>query len=225
MNALLQFFECMKIQTKLLIGLGSMLLVIILIGIQSLYGNRLRGIEIQSMYQNEVLGIVRVGDANIHLLEVGRTLRQVMLAPDFLSKGQARVELEHARTNLQMALAEIQKMQHNVRGKRLMAEITHNLGMYMRNMDYMLEMSERDQPGKIAGSEASHFLVSAENVKVFESAEKSMADLIDYRQAEAEKAVQMAAEQTQHYQYWIVFLLLVSGFLALVLGGIWKKDT
>ncbi len=218
MNALLQFFECMKIQTKLLIGLGSMLFVIILIGIQSLYGNRLRGIEIQNMYQNEVQGIVKVGDANIHLLEVGRALRQVMLAPDSLSKGQARVELEHARTNLQMALAEIHKLHHSVHGKRLMAEITHNLGMYMRNMDYMLEMSERDQPEKIAGSEASRFLVSAENVKVFRSAENSMSELIAYRQATAAQAVKEAEEQTQHYQYWIIFLLFTSSLLALSLG-------
>ena len=68
MNALLQFFECMKIQTKLIVGLGSMLLIIVLIGAQSLYGNRVRGTEIQNMYHNQVQGIDKVGDANIHLL-------------------------------------------------------------------------------------------------------------------------------------------------------------
>jgi hypothetical protein len=131
MNALLQFFECMKIQTKLLLGLGSMLFIILLIGIQSLYGNRLRGMEIQNMYQNEVLGIVKVGEANIHLLEVGRALRQVMLAPDAFTQGQARVELELARTNLQISMAEIEKMDHSQHGKRLIVEISHNLGMYL----------------------------------------------------------------------------------------------
>ena len=218
MNALLQFFECMKIQTKLLIGLGSMLFIIILIGIQSLYGNRLRGIEVQNMYQNEVLGIVKVGDANIHLLEVGRALRQVMLAPDAFSQGQARIDLEHARTNLQMSLSEIEKLQHTQRGKRLMVEVAHNLSMYLRNMDHVLEMSERERAGKFSGTEATHFLVSTDNVKVFESTEKSMAELIVYKQEAAAQAVQNATEQTLHYQYWIIVLLFTGGLVALCMG-------
>ena len=218
MNALLQFFECMKIQTKLLIGLGSMLFIILLIGIQSLYGNRLRGMEIQNMYQNEVLGIVKVGEANIHLLEVGRALRQVMLAPDAFTQGQARVELEHARTNLQVSLAEIERMHHSHHGKRLIAEISHNLGMYLRNMDHVLEMAERDRAGKLSGSDASHFLVSSENVKVFVNTEKSMSELITYKQEAAAQAAQLASEQSQHYQYWIIVLLFTGGLLALLMG-------
>lgn len=218
MNALLQFFECMKIQTKLLLGLGSMLIIILLIGVQSLYGNRLRGIEIQNMYQNEVMGIVKVGEANIHLLEVGRALRQIILAPDAFSQGQARVELELARTNLQISMAEIEKMDHSQHGKRLIVEISHNLGMYLRNMDHVLEMAERDRIGKFSGSDASNFLVSKDNLKVFSNTEKSMAELITYRQDAASKAAQLATQQSRHYQYWIIVLLFTGGLVALFMG-------
>ena len=218
MNALLQFFECMKIQTKLIVGLGSMLLIIVLIGAQSLYGNRVRGTEIQNMYQNEVQGIVKVGDANIHLLEVGRALRQVMLAPDSLTQGQARVELEHARANLQMSLAEIEKLQLSDRGKRLLIEISHNMGLYLRNIDHVLEMAERDRAGRFAGSEATHFLVSNDNVRVFETTEKRMSELIAYKQDAAAQAAQLAVKQTHHYEYWITLLLISGGAVALGMG-------
>jgi hypothetical protein len=80
--AILRAFEGLKITTKLALGLGSMAFIILLIGVQSIYSTRVQAAEIQRMYAYELQGVSHIKDASIHLMEIGRSLRQMVLAPN-----------------------------------------------------------------------------------------------------------------------------------------------
>ena len=227
MNAVLHFFEKLKITTKLVVGLGSMLAMVVLIGVQSIYSARLQAEEVKRMYEFELQGISQIKEANIHLMEMGRSLRQMILAPDAVNRAQAFGVLNQARAELHYALAESEKSFYLPEGKRLLMDIQGMLTQYQQNVDHVLNLLEKDK--NFRSSEVVLFLASPKNVHVFAMTDKLMSDLVRSKEAVAKQAAREAMDFSEQIQRWTVWLLLggvVTGVASgLMLGAALRRPS
>ena len=221
MTAFFAYFERLKLTTKLTLGFGSMLALVVLIGLQSIYSVRLQNAEIQRLYEFELKGISHVKDAEVHLMETGRALRQMLLAPDAASRVTARNALDTARTNLRHALVDSSPRFMGDEGQKMMSDLMDALARYLRNVDHVLTLLEKDPSFK--NDEVTRFLVSPENVRVFETTDQLVLNLVRSKEARAQRAAEEAAvfsEQIERWTFTLLLLGMVAGLgSALLLGA------
>ncbi len=210
MNYLMRFFEGLKITTKLALGSGALLLIVLAMGAQSLYSNRMQAEEIQRMYHYELQGISHIKEANIQLIAMSRYLRQMALAPTLQSRAAAELGLLSAKAELQRALKESEKMFFRADGRRLFKEIQNILIEYFLNVDHAMALLAQEK--SVQQSPLTAFLVSPNNVRVFEATHKLMDALVDHKEQAAQQAANDAAEDAHRVeQLTIVYLLLGLG--------------
>jgi PAS domain S-box-containing protein len=82
MGKLMVVLEKLKLSSNLLIGFGGGLLIAILIGVNAIKSLNEMSEQTQAIYENELLGISHLKQANINLIYMGRSMRQMMLATD-----------------------------------------------------------------------------------------------------------------------------------------------
>ena len=219
-NTLISFFEKLKLNTKLVLGLGSMLVIIVGIGLQAIYSARQQSNEIRRMYELELQGVSHIKEASIHLMQMGRSLRQMVLSPDPKSRAVARADLYEARSILHRSLQDSDKLFFRPEGRALLADIGDVLNQYLRNVDHVTDLLARD--GTLQNTEITRFLASPENVRVFDAIDKLMDTLVRHKESVAKRAAQDAIESSNQIERWTLMLLLlgsVAGLLSGVLLG------
>jgi signal transduction histidine kinase/DNA-binding response OmpR family regulator/HAMP domain-containing protein len=212
----MKFLESLKLNIKLTLAVGAMLVIVIGIGVQSIYSSRLQSEEVRRMYELELQGVSHVKEASIHLMQMGRSLRQMILAPDASSREQAHADLDEARLILKRSLAESDRLFYRPEGRRLLADIQDALAQYLRNVDHVTTLLANDQSWQ--RSEVAKFLASPENVRVFDATDRLMISLVRHKEEAAQQAALDAAAFAERIQYWITTFLLVGVVIGISLG-------
>ena len=207
METYLRFFEGLKLRTKLAWGLGIMLSIVLATGVQSVYSSRLQSEELQRMYALELQGISHIKEASIHLMQMGRALRQMILAPDAKGRSDARTSLDEARVILNRSLAESERLFYRPEGRQLLADIQDMMKQYLRNVDHVLVLLERDPA--LQNSAVSRFLASPDNVRVFESVDSLMSTLVRHKEDVAHQSALNASEVSSQIERLTMALLLM----------------
>ncbi len=218
MNALLNQLEQLKIGTKLAISLGSLLLMVLLIGLQSLYMARQQNQELQRMYaiEQEVSAVLQ---ANTHLMEMGRDLRQMVLAVDAAGRSKARSALESARSQLHQALAASQKLhtKSDTEGRAMLLSIAGLLTQYERNVDHVIGLLQAS--GKPLQADAvSRFLASDVNQRVFVDTDQLMSQLVRSKQEGSRQAAAESIATASQIERWTTIVLGLTVISGLGLG-------
>ncbi|MEI7764697.1 MAG: MCP four helix bundle domain-containing protein, partial [Comamonadaceae bacterium] len=207
MNPVLNFLERLRLNTKLMLGLGLMMAIIIMIGLQAIYSVRLQSAEISRMYELELQGISHIKEATIEFMQMGRSLRQMILSPDAKSRDSARADLGEARTKMNRELKSSDALFVRPEGRALLADIQDVMTQYLRNVDHVVALIDNDKT--LQNSEITRFLATPANVLVFEKTDKLMTDLVRHKEEAARLAAQGAIEFSQRIEHWTVALLLV----------------
>ncbi len=216
MTAFLRFFEGLKLNTKLVLGLGTLMAIVSAIGLQSVYSNRLQSEEIQRMYAFELQGVSQVKEASIHLMEMGRSLRQMILAPDAAGQAAARLTLDDARTRMRNALNESDRLFYRPEGRRLLSDIQAMMAQYLRNVDHVTALLTKNNLPQ--NTEITRFLASPENVRVFEATDQLMASLVRHKETSAQQSAHSAMAFSNQIEYWTIALLLAGAVAGLGSG-------
>ncbi len=141
----MKFLESLKLNTKLALSLGSLLLLVLLTGLQSLYQARTQNEELRNIFRIEQ-DVSAVLSASAHLMEMGLDLRQMALAVDPAGRTKARADLEAARTELHKSLAKSHQLQLQLQsenqGRAMPLSISRSLTQYERNVDHVIELME-----------------------------------------------------------------------------------
>ena len=227
MKWITHYLEGLRLTTKLVLGFGTMLVIVAVIGTQSIYSSRMLGQEVQRMYAQELQGISHIKEASIHLMQMGRSLRQMILAPDALNREAARADLDAARRTMNHELRESEPLFSRPQGQQLLVDVQDVLTQYLRNVDHVITLLSAD--GAMQNTVVARFLVSPENVRVFEATDKLMTSLVRHQEEVAKQAAQDAQEFSARIQNWIFFFLLlgiVAGIgLGLLLGASLRRPT
>ncbi len=216
MKAVLGFFESLRINTKLALGTGALLLMVLAGGLQSIYSNRILAQETHNMYALELQGISHIKEANIQLMAVGRFLRQMALAPDMQSREAAALQMRQAGAEMQRSLEESEKLFVRPEGIRLLREIRDQSVAYQRNVDMAIRLIDKDHSVHDGGLSA--FLVSAGNVSVFESMDNLMDALVRHKEEAARQAAQAALIQAEQLQKWTLIYVLLGVGTGIIFG-------
>ena len=214
----MNYFEKLKLKTKLALGLGAMLVIISAIGLQAIYSARQQSNEIRRMYELELQGISHIKEASIHLMQMGRSLRQMILSPDLKSRAAARADLDEARMILNRSLLESDKLFFRPEGRALLADIRDVLNQYLRNVDHVTALLAQD--GTLQNTEITRFLASPENVRVFEAIDTLMNTLVRHKESVAKLAAQDALAYSDRIEYRTLLLLLIGIAAGLISGAV-----
>jgi signal transduction histidine kinase/DNA-binding response OmpR family regulator/HAMP domain-containing protein len=168
---------------------------------------RLQAAEIQRMYSDELLGISHIKEADVQLMSVARAVRQMALSPDSSTRQQARAQLALARNQLQQELMDSERHFFRAEGKKLLKDIRSELTLYMVNVDRAQSLIEQESTYQT--SKISNFLLSPDNVKVFQTTEKLMDALVGHKESAARQAAEDAAAFSASVEHWTWVLLMV----------------
>jgi len=221
MNSFLNLFERLTLGTKLRWGIGVLLGLTVLIGGQSIYSARQQVEQVRRMYEMEVLGISAIKEANIHLMEVGRSVRQMLLAPNATERAKARQVLNQARQQLLLNLEHSKPHFAKAENQRLLVATHDSLMLYLQSVNHILNQVAEDKNFSVDASAA--LLFNTNNVAVFQESDRLMGELVKNKEAGALLAWQEAqvfASTSERLSLALLLLGLLLGLGAGVLLGV-----
>jgi signal transduction histidine kinase/CheY-like chemotaxis protein len=187
MNNLLIRLEKLTLGTKLRWGIGVLLGITLLLGAQAIYSSRQQADQVHKMYELELLGVSTLKGASIHLMEVGRSLRVMMLAPNAAERAKAQRALIAARQLLLYYLEKSKDALIHPENQRRLVAVQDAVGRHLLNVDLILGQATQEAYGFRADATAA-LLFRADNVAVFEESDRLMTELVEHKEAGAQRA-------------------------------------
>ena len=205
--------EKLKLPNKLLIGFSVGLLIAMLIGANAISSLNEMSEQAQVLYELDLLGISHLKEANINLIYMGRSMRQMMLASDAEGREKALAMINKATVTLQKELAEARKTIFREENKKLLLKFEAQFDQYRRNVNRAATLLEKDG---FRTSEAVAYISSPEFIKVGNDADETIDAISKIKEEGAGKTAQALAALSKKSRY-ISLILILAG---LVLGGI-----
>ncbi|MBP8019273.1 MAG: PAS domain S-box protein, partial [Hylemonella sp.] len=209
MIRLLRSLERLKLGSKLAIGIGISLLLMVSVGIHSLQNLQAMNEEARKLYEIDLKGLSRIKEANVSLVYMGRALRQMVLATDTVSREKARSDVAAAENTLLRELEEARKRSSSDEDRKLLAEFDARFARYHRNVDSTFRLLSEDS---VRAGEAAKFVNSSEFMVSVNRADDALKRLSLNKEAAAEVSAQ-ALQQLFDESRRITVFVLVGGIL------------
>jgi two-component system sensor histidine kinase/response regulator len=221
MGKLMVVLEKLKLSTKLLIGFSVGLLIAILIGVNAIQSlNKMSG-QVQALYELELLGVSHLKEANINLIYMGRSMRQMMLASDVEGRGKALAMINKANVTLQKELAEARKTIFREENKKLLLQFEAQFDQYRRNVNRATTLLEKEGFNK---SEAVAYISSPEFIKVGDDADDTLTAITKVKEDGAGKTARALTDLSEKSRNISLILLLAGLVLGCVCGLIMGRS-
>ncbi len=214
MGKLMSVLEKRKLSTKLLIGFSVVFFIALLIGVNAIISLNKMSEQVQILYEKELLGVSHLKAANINLVYMGRSMRQMMLASDAEGRGKALAMINKANVTLQRELSEASKTIFREENKKLLLNFEAVYDQYRRNVNRVTTLLEKENFNK---SEAVAYVSSPEFIKVGDAADDIIDRIIKIKEEGAGKTAQAMVAMSERSRN-ISLVLLLTG---LALGGFW----
>lgn len=211
MHRCMNFLERLTLGRKLRYGLGVLLGIILMLSVHSIHDAREQAAQLRDMYTLKLVGLSVTQQAHTHLMEVGRNLRQVLLARNDNERAMARRALDHARQELQRNMADSKPRFSSVEGQRLLADTLDTLARYLQRVAQISDQVATD-PG-LSQAAAAALLFEAGNLALFEESDRRLDVLVQHKKDNARQAWEIAEAFSTKAER-ISLVLLVLGLLA-----------
>jgi hypothetical protein len=211
MNAILNFFERRTLGSKLRWGIGLLLGITLLIGGASIHTARQQAEQVRRMYEQELLGVSAIKEANIHLMEIGRSLRQTLLAPNTDERRKAQQSIAGARLLMLRSIDQSKLRFVKAENQRLIVAMQDKLAIYLENVDHILSQVPEEQ--NFSHDATAALLFKVNNVLVFEESDRLMGELVRNKEAGALEAWHDAKAFGENAER-LSLVLLLTGMLA-----------
>jgi len=213
MKRIMSFLERRTLNAKLVAGFASLLVIMSVIGLESLVSQRVLIAEISTLYEKELLGVSSIKDAQFHYTNIARAVRQALLAEEGEGRALALRQMHDSDTALQSEIADARKRIFRSENLRLLEDFEGQFELYRRNVDKARVMIEA---GEIAQARA--FVNTQEFQSPGLAAYETLSAVVRAKEKGAGEVV-LAAQQRANDSLWQTILLLASGLgLGLVVG-------
>ncbi len=216
MKRLLDFLSGLQLNTKLALGFGTILALVIGFGAQSVWMIDDLSATAHGMYENDLLGVSHIKEANINLIYISRAVRQLVLAPNAAERDAAERAIAKAERTLRMELAEGRKRVYREENKKLFEEFDASFDAYLRNVAHAVELVKRD--AQFHQSEATTFLLSAGNIDVVTTTDNLLTALCKGKEKAAQITAAGAALDARNTRTTAIALLFIMLALGVVIG-------
>ncbi|CAA7617937.1 Methyl-accepting chemotaxis protein [Candidatus Terasakiella magnetica] len=215
MKTLLNFIERFKLTTKLVIGFSTGLLVAMVIGLQGQSSLSYVQMEMEKMYETELLGVSHIKEANVNLAYMGRALRQMMIAPDAQSRDRAKAQIDQARTSLRGEIAQARQRLIRIEAIDTLEKFQRNLAVYNENVEHAMGLIERES---LNPSAAAKFISSPEFIASGNAADEDLDRIVRIKELGTKSNLEQVRREIGQSQRMAVGLLLGGIFAAALLG-------
>jgi methyl-accepting chemotaxis protein len=207
----------MKVGTRLIAGFLFVVLlgtVVAAIGIVNLdrMNERAKG-----MYQQELLGLSYVKEANIDLVYVGRALRSAMLASNEAQRSQMLAKVEESRKWLRENLDQARPLFTKPEGRRIFGELDVRLREYDSNLNDLLGKIRNEPLQQQRATVDYLFTIFLPRAQVIDD---QMTDLSKLKEENARAANQANKESYETSRTLMIVLVILSALSGAGLGAL-----
>ena len=199
--------ERRTLATKLLVGFGILLLVILLLGLHSISSARQMSSAARDLYELKLLGISHIKEANINLMLVGRSLRQLVLSRDDTERDLAEEKLEQAILHLERELNAVRASIAASQNTHLLSEFDSEYSRYKRNVYRVIDLID---PSAELQTNAIAYIFSNQYSQAADAADKTLDRLVKLKEESASNTAEALAKLQQRTQQFNLILIITS---------------
>jgi signal transduction histidine kinase/DNA-binding response OmpR family regulator/HPt (histidine-containing phosphotransfer) domain-containing protein/HAMP domain-containing protein len=133
-----------RLGSKLLVGFGLCLAITLLIGLSAINSLQRMSDRSRQLYDQELLGISHLKEANINLIHMGRSLGHLKVARSARERQAAVVRLQQATLGVQLEMAEARPRIFRQEAKQLLAEFDARFDQYRRYVEWTAQVLATD---------------------------------------------------------------------------------
>ncbi len=215
MNTIRKSLERRSLAFKLALAVVGMMLIVLAIGIQSLLVQQSLSDKVQLIHEQGMVGVVNVKNLQIYYTQIGRTIRQAILAPDAKGRELALKQLVHAKAQIPKEIAELRPSILEEAQKQRLARFEEKFAEYTRNVDLAVTLAAK---GPAYAYEA-RALVGALN---FQAAGQAANDILEELAHTKEASAALRVQEAQREAaagVWLAMAIVGGGLLAGLLFG------
>lgn len=214
MTALLGRLERLPLRRKLILGFGSLLLLYLALGVQSLLTQSRLNRDFERLQVEELVGISRAREAQIHLVHMRLALRDAVAVPGAVQRDEFLQQFDTAREQLHAAIAEVRPTLKRRENTERLSEFEALLARLESASDEAVALSRRG-----ARAEAQKLVAEDSVEQLAEEADRRLAGIAAVKELHADEATneirRFAARNA------ILSLVLLFGGLGLALASSW----
>jgi CheY-like chemotaxis protein len=202
---------------SLVAGFTALILVILLVAIHSILAARDISRQAAELYQMELLGIFHIKEASIDLISTGRTLRQMVLAPTFVDRDEARAQLDRAMLDLEEEIAATRQSIFSEQERLLLDQFELEFEHYKRNVDNAITLINRSTDYQ---AKATAYISGEQFNRIGDAANQLLHRIAVIKEEGARATAVAIARQSRDVQ-WLTLGLLLVGLLFGTIAAAW----
>ncbi|WP_146909226.1 MCP four helix bundle domain-containing protein [Arenimonas daejeonensis] len=215
MKTWLAAIEGWRLRRKLWFGFTGMLLAILAIGVESYWSQRQLNLQIESLYNKQLVGIAETKSAQLQFAHIGRTIRMLVLAAAPEDEAVARSQLRQARAEFDRAIAATRQTLESPETLRHMADFEGHFRVYERNLDRTIALVDQ---GHV--EQARRFVGQVAFQQAAVAAYDELDRIVRIKDQDAAERVAFVQDRARQSLRRTLFLLAFGLFAYFTLGGL-----
>ncbi|MDP1525321.1 MAG: PAS domain S-box protein [Rhodocyclaceae bacterium] len=215
MNLQLSVIERIKLNTKLIIGFSAGVIIALVIGLNAIQGLSSLQVEMEKMYENDLLGISYIKDANLNLIYMSRAMRHMLIAQEDATRDASLAAIKRAREKLMSDLAEARKRMYRTEVIERYASFEKDLTKALEGIEHAVGLIQRE---KMNSSVAAQFITSKDFGAIIAKADGGLHELTEIKVKSADLSLGLARAHAAETQRLALILLACGVVLAGLLG-------
>jgi methyl-accepting chemotaxis protein len=214
-------FKSLKVGTRLILGF----LVVCLMGaIVAGIGIRNMGKindEAERMYKLELLGLSHIKEANVNLMDLGRSLRSALIASSDQDRQKSVDRLKTNRELMRSYLDKARPLYHSAQGQAMFAELENQLREFDPMIAEVLQKSATEELQQKRDLVEYVFTTLAPKSAVVD---QKMTELARLKEANAQEAAVRNAGLYSSSRAFMIVLVVCSGLVGMALGALITRN-
>lgn len=209
-----------RARRSLLAGYGALLIASLLLGSNAVLTARDLGRQGAELQRAELLGISRLREANVDLMAADSALRQMVLAPTFVDRDDARARLERAMLDLELQVAAARQVISRDGEKMLLNEFVPAFEHYRRSVDEATALIDRSFDYQV---KATAYVSGEPFRQAGDAADRLLHRLAALKEEGARETANAIARQARDAQWLALALLAACLLLGVAIASVTQR--
>ena len=177
MRSLVLHLERLRLNHKLLLSIGAGFLVTLLVGLSSLYAVRILSEASERSYRKDMLGVVHLMNAQVELMRVGRSVRQMAMTTTSAERALANKSISESLVSLKQETAKFASTGLNKDTQKQLDAFDFAFDNTKRTVESAIQLLSKNDT--YADSEAVSLITSEATQKTFDTADKDKKEVFE----------------------------------------------
>jgi len=169
----------------------------------------------QALYEKELLGVSTLKQSTIEMLYIGRSVRNVLLAPSEERRAVSFERIQKNMASLKGNLTKVESMIHTDQGKVMLEKVRRLMPEYEATVEQIISMAKKEGIGN--NRESTEFLFGVFSKRVNEM-DQAMQELVTLKEGIAKKSVDSNASAYRETSTLLIALTIASLVIGVGLG-------